>query len=73
MAASQELGMQTFDQSLLALIKDNAVSVEDGLRHADSLNDLRLKLKLEGKSDLTQGTEGWTVANHMPAGLVERS
>ena len=73
MAVSQELGMQTFDQSLLALIKDNAVSVEDGLRHADSLNDLRLKLKLEGNSDLTQGTEGWTVANHMPAGLVERS
>ena len=73
MAASQELGMQTFDQSLFELISDATVCIEDGLRHADSLNDLRLKLKLEANTDLSQGTEGWTIANCTPASQISRS
>jgi twitching motility protein PilU len=56
MAKSREQGMQTFDQSLFDLIEEGAISMEEGLRHADSVNDLRLRLKLEGseakKSDL---------------------
>jgi twitching motility protein PilU len=44
---SQE-GCQTFDQSLLALYKEGKISLEQALIHADSANNLRLKVKLEG-------------------------
>ena len=46
---SREGGMQTFDQSLFDLHEANLISYEDALRNADSLNDLRLRLKLQGK------------------------
>jgi twitching motility protein PilU len=49
MAKSRELGMQTFDQSLFDLYEAGMVSYEDALRNADSLNDLRLKIKLQGQ------------------------
>jgi twitching motility protein PilU len=49
MAKSREAGMQTFDQALFALIEEGAITVEEGLRNADSVNDLRLRLKLESK------------------------
>ena len=64
-AKSRELGMQTFDQHLFDLIEDDLITVEDGLRSADSVNDLRLRLKLEGKkskaTDLLDGLESLTV------------
>ena len=46
---SRELGMQTFDQALFDLHESGAISYEDALRNADSVNDLRLRIKLEGK------------------------
>jgi len=46
---SRELGMQTFDQALFDLHESGAVTYEDALRNADSVNDLRLKIKLHGK------------------------
>lgn len=46
---SRELGMQTFDQALFDLHEAGLVSYEDALRNADSVNDLRLKIKLHGK------------------------
>ena len=49
MKKSRELGMQTFDQSLFALYEGGLISYEDALRNADSLNDLRLRIKLESK------------------------
>jgi twitching motility protein PilU len=49
MKKSRELGMQTFDQSLFDLYEANLISYEDALRNADSLNDLRLAIKLHGK------------------------
>ncbi|MEO5364219.1 MAG: PilT/PilU family type 4a pilus ATPase [Magnetococcus sp. DMHC-8] len=49
MAKSNELGMQTFDQALFTLYEAGLISYEDGLRHADSANELRLRIKLEGK------------------------
>ena len=62
---SRELGMQTFDQHLFDLIEEDLITVEDGLRNADSVNDLRLRLKLEGKqsrgTDLLDGLETLTV------------
>ena len=52
--------MQTFDQSLFDLYtRPVEISYEDALRNADSLNDLRLQIKLHGQEskdrDLTAG------------------
>jgi len=46
MARSQEAGMQTFDQSLYDLYEHNNIGYEEALKNADSVNDLRLKIKL---------------------------
>ncbi len=66
MKRSRELGMQTFDQSLFDLYESNQVSYEDALRNADSVNDLRLNVKLNSQrarnADLTAGTEHLTIA-----------
>ncbi len=60
MAKSRELGMQTFDQSLYELFENSAISYEDALKNADSVNDLRLKIKLESRHtidrDVMSGT-----------------
>ncbi|WKB51359.1 PilT/PilU family type 4a pilus ATPase [Eleftheria terrae] len=65
MKKSRELGMQTFDQSLFDLYEGNAVTYEDALRNADSVNDLRLQIKLNSNrarsSDLAAGTEHLTI------------
>jgi twitching motility protein PilU len=50
MKKSRELGMQTFDQALFDLVEADKISLEDALRNADSVNDLRLALKLHGKN-----------------------
>ncbi|MEQ1532996.1 MAG: PilT/PilU family type 4a pilus ATPase [Sideroxydans sp.] len=49
MAKSRELGMQTFDQALFDLHESGMISYEEALKNADSVNDLRLKIKLEGQ------------------------
>ena len=49
MSKSTESGMQTFDQSLFKLYEEELISYEEALRNADSVNDLRLRVKLEGK------------------------
>ena len=49
MSKSRELGMITFDQALFDLYEADRVTLEDALRNADSMNELRLKIKLEGK------------------------
>ena len=49
MAKSRELGMQTFDQHLFDLYEGGQISYEDALRNADSVNELRLMIKLQGK------------------------
>ena len=46
MKRSRELGMQTFDQSLFDLYEASHITYEDALRNADSVNDLRLQIKL---------------------------
>ena len=48
MSRSRELGMQTFDQALFDLYEAGQISYEDALRNADSVNDLRLRIKLHG-------------------------
>jgi twitching motility protein PilU len=61
MKRSRELGMQTFDQSLFDLFESDQITYEDALRNADSINDLRLHIKLAGKDakerDLTAGIQ----------------
>jgi twitching motility protein PilU len=61
MKKSRELGMQTFDQHLFDLYEQGQISYEDALRNADSVNELRLMIKLHGKEakekDLTTGIE----------------
>ncbi len=61
MKKGRELGMQTFDQALFDLYEEGKISYEDALRNADSVNDLRLSIKLHSKSaanrDIASGTE----------------
>jgi twitching motility protein PilU len=65
MKRSRELGMQTFDQALFDLYENHDVSYEDALRNADSVNDLRLQIKLHSQrsrsADLAAGTEHMSV------------
>ncbi len=51
MAKSNRLGMNTFDQALFGLYEAHKISYEDAMRNADSKNELRLRIKLEGKRD----------------------
>ena len=65
MKKSRNLGMQTFDQALFDLFEDNMITYEDALRNADSVNDLRLQIKLNSqrarRTDLAEGTEHLTI------------
>jgi len=65
MKKSRNLGMQTFDQALFDLYEANLITYEDALRNADSVNDLRLQIKLGSqrakRSDLAEGTEHLTI------------
>ena len=61
MKDSTNLGMRTFDQSLVELYHAGEISYEDALRHADSANEVRLRIKLAKGGDarsLSQGLEG---------------
>ena len=61
MAQSRELGMETFDGALFSLFESGMISYEEALKNADSVNDLRLRIKLESKltsdRNLMSGTE----------------
>lgn len=46
-AKSNEQGMKTFDQALFDLFEERLITFEDALRNADSVNDIRLRIKLE--------------------------
>jgi twitching motility protein PilU len=55
--------MQTFDQALFDLYEAGFISYEDALRNADSLNDLRLKIKLHGQE--SKGRDLMTGLDHL--------
>jgi twitching motility protein PilU len=65
MKKSRNAGMQTFDQALFDLYEANAITYEDALRNADSLNDLRLQIKLHSQraktNDFSAGTENFAI------------
>ncbi len=57
MQKSKELGMQTFDQALITLYKDNKISLEEALKNADSANNVRLQIKLESDNTKTSSSD----------------
>ena len=61
MKKSRNMGMQTFDQALFDAYESSLITYEDALRNADSVNDLRLQIKLQSQraktQDLSSGTE----------------
>jgi len=65
MKKSRNLGMQTFDQALFDAFESNHINYEDALRNADSVNDLRLQIKLNSQraksTDLAAGTENFAI------------
>jgi twitching motility protein PilU len=50
MGKSRELGMRTFDASLFELYNEGAITLDEAIRNADSANELRLNIKLNGKA-----------------------
>ncbi|MEE9551517.1 MAG: PilT/PilU family type 4a pilus ATPase [Gammaproteobacteria bacterium] len=63
MSKSNELGMKTFDQALFDLYEDDKITFEDALRNADSMNELRLRIKLEGKE--SKGKDAMDGLDHL--------
>jgi len=63
MEKSNELGMKTFDQALFDLYEDGQITYEDALRNADSVNELRLRIKLEGAE--AKGTDLRDTVDHL--------
>ncbi|MEO8331156.1 MAG: PilT/PilU family type 4a pilus ATPase [Gallionella sp.] len=65
MAQSRELGMETFDGALFKLFEEDMISYEEALKSADSVNDLRLRIKLESKNsldrDVMSGTQNMKI------------
>ena len=65
MKKSRQIGMQTFDQSLFDAFETFQITYEDALRNADSVNDLRLQIKLNSQRaksfDLAAGTENFAI------------
>ena len=65
MKKSRNMGMQTFDQALFDAFDGNHILYEDALRNADSVNDLRLQIKLYSQraksTDLSAGTEHFAI------------
>ncbi|MGC1951840.1 MAG: PilT/PilU family type 4a pilus ATPase [Gammaproteobacteria bacterium] len=63
MQKSNELGMRTFDQALFDLYETDEITYDDALRYADSLNELRLRIKLESKR--TKGRSAMSGLDHL--------
>jgi twitching motility protein PilU len=49
MSAGRADGMKTFDQILFDMHEAGTISLEEALRNADSMNDLRLQIKLRSQ------------------------
>jgi len=58
---SNEMGMNTFDQALFDLYEEGRISYDNAIKNADSVNDIRLRIKLEsklpGQADVNAGIE----------------
>ncbi|MGB5338892.1 MAG: PilT/PilU family type 4a pilus ATPase, partial [Gammaproteobacteria bacterium] len=54
MHKSENIGMQTFDTALYKLVQEGRVSIDEALKNADSPNNLRLKLNLNGETPVEE-------------------
>jgi len=73
MEKSGEQGMQTFDMALFKLYKQGKVSLEEALKNADSKNNLRLKITLDGKAASRDAEETEAKATPAPKAAPERA
>ncbi len=77
MKASVNLGMKTFDQSLLELYRADQISYEDALLHANSANEVRLSIKLAQSGNANSAAQGLVELKledkheHCPMGRTE--
>lgn len=65
MEKSTNMGMQTFDQHLYDLYRDGKISLEEGLKNADSANNLRLRIKLAEDGGLDEKPQKKRSGNHV--------
>ena len=72
MTKSRELGMQTFDQALFDLYNEGAISYDEALRNADSLNELRLQIKLKSTHQEGVPASAATSLNMLKEGSEEQ-
>lgn len=63
MKKSSEQGMQTFDMTLFEHYENGLISYEDAMRNADSMNELRLQIKLNGAEAKQRSTGDGTRRN----------
>lgn len=56
MEKSTEPGMQTFDAALFSLVAEGAISAREALKNADSMNNLKLRIKLAGDESSNKGS-----------------
>jgi len=67
-AGTSQYGMQTFDQSLLNLLKAGLITYEDALRRCTNPDDFALKIRgVQSTSDLTWEEQSHAQANKPPA------
>lgn len=60
MKEGREVGMQTMDQSLFDLYKAGKIEYDEAIKHADSKNDLRLRVRLSEPGGIDQVPEDLT-------------
>lgn len=72
MTKSRELGMQTFDQALFDLYNEGAISYDEALRNADSVNELRLQIKLKATRQDGAPVAMMTALNVVPEQKAEQ-
>ncbi len=56
MKKGKESGMQTFDMALYELYKQDRITLDQAIHHADSPNDLRLMIKLDSDEGTSLGS-----------------
>ncbi|PIP79686.1 MAG: type IV pili twitching motility protein PilT [Gammaproteobacteria bacterium CG22_combo_CG10-13_8_21_14_all_40_8] len=74
MHKSEASGMQTFDTALFKIYKEGKISLEEALKNADSMNNLRLKIQLsEGKSTTDKKSSSLTLEGSEEIPLEQKS
>lgn len=57
MERSKDSGMQTIDQSIFNLFKAGKITARQAIQHADSSNNMRLLIKMDGHQDRSSGSD----------------